>query len=121
MVHIINYGVGNLASIFNMLKKIGVKATITTDLDELNDVSKIILPGIGAFDHCMKQFTASGMRPILERKIMQEKIPVLGVCVGCQMLMESSEEGMEKGLGWIKGRVVKFKKNLMPEEYKIPH
>ena len=121
MVHIVNYGVGNLASIYNMLKKIGVEAKITQDSAELQSSSRIILPGIGAFDHCMQQFNASGLRPIVEEKALNSNIPVLGVCVGCQMLMEQSEEGKEKGLGWIKGKVVRFNKDKLPAEYKIPH
>ncbi len=121
MIAIINYGIGNLASIQNMFKKAGVEASITADKAEIESAAKIILPGIGHFDHCMKEFNASGLRPLIERKVLEEKAPVLGVCVGCQMLMETSEEGSEKGLGWIEGQVVRFRKPLMPEECKVPH
>ena len=121
MIAIINYGIGNLASIQNMLKKAGVESAITTEKEIIQKASKIILPGIGHFDHCMKQFNASGFRPVIEKRVMEDRTPLLGVCVGCQMLMESSEEGTEKGLGWIKGRVVRFKSSMMPPECKIPH
>lgn len=121
MIAIIDYGIGNISSIANMLKKAGVQSTITSSSAVIDQASKIILPGIGAFDHCMQQFNASGLRPIIEKKVVSNGTPLLGVCVGCQMLMERSEEGNEKGLGWIKGEVVKFKKDRLPEGYKIPH
>ena len=121
MIAIINYGIGNLASIQNMFKKAAVEATITSDSNEIMSASKIILPGIGHFDHCMKEFNASGLRPLIEKRVMEEKVPVLGVCVGCQMLMQTSEEGNEKGLCWIEGRVVRFRSSIMPAELKIPH
>jgi len=121
MIAIINYGIGNLASIQNMFKKAGVESAITSDQASIKHASKIILPGIGHFDHCMKEFNASGLRPLIEKRVLEENVPVLGVCVGCQMLMESSEEGTEKGLGWIEGRVVRFRSNMLPAGYKIPH
>ena len=121
MVAIINYGVGNLASIQNMFKKAGVEARITSEDSVIETASKLILPGIGHFDHCMKEFNASGLRNIIEKKVFQEKKPILGVCVGCQMLMESSEEGNEKGLGWISGKVIRFRQEKLPADCKIPH
>jgi glutamine amidotransferase len=121
MISIIDYGVGNLASIQNMLKKIGVESVISTDAAVIEKASKIILPGVGAFDHCMKMFNSSGLKEIVEEKALREKVTVLGICVGLQMLMENSDEGIEKGLGWIAGKVVKFDNIKMPQDYKIPH
>ena len=121
MVAIVNYGVGNLASIQNMFKKIGIAAAVTNDIAQIRAADRIILPGIGAFDHCMQQFNNSGLRPVVEEMVFEKKLPVLGVCVGCQMLVESSEEGNEPGLGWLKGKVIKFKKELLPSDHKIPH
>ena len=121
MVAIINYGIGNLASIHNMLKKAGIQSEITSDPEVIAQAEQIILPGVGAFDYCMQQFNASGLRDLVTARVFNEKVPVLGVCVGCQMLMESSEEGSEPGLGWIKGQVVKFKPDQLPQGYKIPH
>lgn len=118
---IVNYGVGNLASIHNMLKRIGVQAAISSNAGDIKNADKIILPGIGAFDHCMKELNASGLRDIIEKKVFEEHTPVLGVCVGCQMLMQKSEEGREAGLGWLEGDVIGFRKDRLPEGYKIPH
>jgi imidazole glycerol-phosphate synthase subunit HisH len=120
MLAIIDYGVGNLASIANMLKKIGVEASVTSNTEQIKNASKIILPGVGHFDNCMQMFNASGLRKIISDKVIDGKTPVLGICVGFQMLLESSEEGNEKGLGWIKGQVVKFRFQLL-NGLKIPH
>ena len=104
MIAIIDYGVGNLASIKNMIKKAGFESVLASDMDSVEKADKIILPGIGAFDHCMKKFNDSGLRPLVTKKVKEQKIPLLGICVGLQMLMESSEEGTEPGLGWVAGR-----------------
>ncbi len=120
MITIVNYGVGNLASIKNMLKKAGFESELATDKSAIEKASKIILPGIGAFDHCMSEFNKSGLRETVTKKVLESKTPVLGICVGLQMLMENSEEGVEPGLGWIKGKTIKFKKEALGE-LKIPH
>lgn len=121
MVAILDYGIGNINSIGNMLKKIGVPAIITSDVEKIRQAGKIILPGVGHFDYCMQQLQKAPFFDLLQERVMEEKIPVLGVCVGCQMLMEKSDEGKEKGLGWIKGSVVRFHQNKMPETKKVPH
>jgi imidazole glycerol-phosphate synthase subunit HisH len=120
MISIIDYGVGNLASIKNMLKKAGFESVLATDEESIMKADKIILPGIGAFDHCMAEFNKSGLRESVEKKVLESKTPLLGICVGLQMLMESSEEGLEPGLGWITGKAVKFKKEKL-NGLKIPH
>jgi glutamine amidotransferase len=120
MITIVNYGVGNLASIKNMLKKAGFESELATDEETIGKASKIILPGIGAFDHCMSEFNKSGLRNIVTKQVIEQKTPVLGICVGLQMLMEGSEEGTEQGLGWIAGKTVKFKKEKLGD-LKIPH
>lgn len=121
MFVIIDYGVGNLTSIQNMLKKVGVKAVISGNASEIGDATKILLPGVGHFDNCMQKLNKSGLRPLIEKKARVEKIPVLGICVGLQMFMEDSEEGSEKGLAWIEGKTVRFKPEQMKEEEKIPN
>lgn len=121
MIAILDYGIGNVSSIQNMLKKIGAQSVITSSKEAIAQADKIILPGIGHFDYCMHQLRNAEFFEVLETKVMQEKTPLLGVCVGCQMLMDSSEEGSQNGLGWIKGQVIKFKRDLLPSDCKIPH
>jgi glutamine amidotransferase len=121
MVVILDYGIGNVYSIYNMLKKIGVEAEVTSDAGKVKRAGKIILPGVGHFSYCMQQLRKASFFNELEYKILGNKTPVLGVCVGCQMLMEHSEEGNEKGLGWIKCEVIRFKENELVPGQKIPH
>ncbi len=118
---IIDYGAGNLASIKNMLKRIGVESKISSQESDLVSADKIILPGVGAFDTCASQLQQSGLMNSLNLKVIEEKTPVLGVCVGMQLLLDGSEEGSLQGLGWIKGVNVKFNQAQMPNSYKIPH
>jgi len=121
MIAIVDYGVGNLTSIQNMLKKGGVNSIISSDKTEIENSEKLILPGMGAFDNCMQKFNDSGLRTSIEKKIFEQKIPVLGICVGLQMFMDSSEEGNAAGLGWIKGRTVAFDKGRMTDTQKVPN
>lgn len=121
MITIVDYGVGNLASIRNMLKKIGVEASISSRKEDILAADKLILPGVGAFDTCAEKLEQSGLLGTLNRKVIQEKTPVLGVCVGMQLLTEGSEEGRRPGLGWIKGHIVKFKQGNLLSNFKIPH
>jgi glutamine amidotransferase len=121
MFTIIDYGVGNLTSVQNMLKKAGVASIISNDYKEVEKASKILLPGMGAFDNCMEKFNGSGLRDLVEKKVLIERVPVLGICVGLQMFMSGSEEGVLPGLGWIKGATVRFKPDRMQETRKIPN
>jgi glutamine amidotransferase len=121
MIAILDYGIGNVTSIRNMLKKIGVPAAITADLAVIEQAEKLILPGVGHFDYCMTQLKAAPFFDLLQQQVLKKKVPVLGVCVGCQMLMESSEEGNVNGLGWLKGKVIRFRKEQLPPDFKIPH
>ena len=121
MLTIIDYGVGNLKSIQNMLKKAGVVSIIANKEEDILKASKLIIPGMGHFDNCMISLNRSGLRPAIEHRVTEMKIPVLGICVGVQMFMEDSEEGTEKGLGWIKGKTIRFNQSLMNGGYKIPN
>lgn len=121
MLVIVDYGVGNLTSIRNMLKKGGTTALISGKAEDIANASKLLLPGMGHFDNCMIKLNASGLLPTINRKVFEEKIPILGICVGLQMLMASSEEGVEPGLNWVEGKTVRFKEYKMGEGLKIPN
>ena len=120
MITIINYGMGNLGSVQNMLKRIGVKSVITSDINEIEKAEKILLPGVGAFDAAISKIDELNLRPVLTFMAKEKKVPFLGICLGMQLLTESSEEGVLKGLNFVPAKTIKFK---FPEnsDLKIPH
>jgi glutamine amidotransferase len=91
-----------------MLQRLGAECEITADAGRIERAERIVLPGNGAFDACMRNLRDSGLVPLLERKVLGEKVPLLGICVGAQMLGQSSEEGVEPGLGWMDMTVRRF-------------
>lgn len=121
MITIINYGMGNLGSIANMLKRIGHDSLITNKPEDIEKATKLILPGVGAFDNGMQSFNSLGFSSILNKKVLEEKVPILGICLGMQLMTEGSDEGKEAGLGWIKGRFEKFAFGEDMKMYKVPH
>ena len=119
---IINYGIGNLTSVQNMLKKSGAtNVLISNREDDIIHADKLILPGVGHFDYGMNQLKESGLVPILEKKVHQQKTPILGICLGAQLMTNSSDEGSVPGLGWVEGKTVSFDQSLLEKGYKIPH
>jgi len=118
---IVDYGMGNVGSIHNMLKHIGVASLITDKVEDVTRADKLIFSGVGAFDNGMKSLAELGMIPILNRKVLEEKTPVLGICLGMQLLSEKSEEGQLPGLGWIQARTVRFSFPDNDGHLKIPH
>lgn len=118
MITIVDYGMGNLGSIYNMLRKIGATAQVTGDPDKIKAAGKILLPGVGAFDAAMQRINERGLREVLQEKACTEKIPVLGICLGMQLLTNSSEEGLLPGLGWIPAATRKF---TASPGLKVPH
>jgi len=120
MITIIDYKTGNLGSIQNILKRIGEDSIVTSDKDEIARATKLILPGVGAFDTGMRNLTGLNLIDILSKKVIEEKIPVLGICLGMQLLSKGSEEGSLPGLGWIDASTVRFEFEDSTE-YKIPH
>ena len=120
MITIVDYKTGNLGSIQNILKRIGEDSIVTSDKDEIARATKLILPGVGAFDTGMRNLTELGLIDILSKKVIVEKTPVLGICLGMQLLSGGSEEGSLPGLSWIDAEIVRFRFEDSLE-YKIPH
>lgn len=118
MIAIIDYNIGNIAAVENMLRRLGVPCIITAQASDVEDADRIILPGNGSFDACMRNLRESGLIPVLEQKVLKEGAPLLGICVGAQMLGIDSEEGKERGLGWLDMRVHRFPES---PELKVPH
>ena len=118
---IVDYGLGNSGSIQNMLKRIGQKSIISNDLNEINKADILFLPGVGSFDDGMNNLKKHNLIEILEEKVTLKKTPIVGICLGMQLLLEGSEEGSLPGLGWIKGRCKKFNFNENPQRLRVPH
>lgn len=119
MITIVDYGMGNLGSIQNMFKRIRVESEIAGDVDKIAVAKKILLPGVGAFDAAMQRINESGLKQVLDKKAMEEKVPVLGICLGMQLLTKSSEEGKLPGLGWIDAKTIRLQ--FGDYSMKVPH
>lgn len=121
MIRIIDYGVGNIQAFLTLFKRQGIEAARACTIEELQDATRLILPGVGHFDHAMQSLNDSGLRPELERLVLQKSVPVLGICVGMQMLADDSEEGNLPGLGWVPGHVKSFSSNPVMSSLPMPH
>ena len=121
MIHVIDYGLGNVQAFLTMYKRLGFEATRARTAADLSGARKIILPGVGAFDHAIELLNQSGMRSTLETLVLNDKVPVLGICVGMQLLATSSEEGRLPGLGWVPGKVRTFRCNEKSAVLPLPH
>ncbi len=121
MIRVVDYGVGNIQAFMTMFKRLGLPAERAQTAEQLADATRLILPGVGAFDHAMQLLNDSGMRPTLEHMVLEQGIPVLGVCVGMQMLANGSDEGELPGLGWVPGRVRSFSTNPASRTLPMPH
>ncbi len=117
MIKIVNYGLGNIDAFLNIYKRLGIEAQTANCSGELIEADKIVLPGVGAFDYAMERLNKSGMRGILDDMVLNKHVPVIGICVGMQMMAKRSEEGVAEGLGWFDAEVIKFKDEslLVPE------
>jgi glutamine amidotransferase len=120
IITIVDYGVGNLGSIQNMLRKLGVDSTVASDISAVERATKLILPGVGSFDAGMSALDASGLRLALNLAVLERKVPVAGICLGMQLMTEGSEEGRLPGLGWVPGRATRFSPGP-GETIKVPH
>ena len=121
MIAIVNYGLGNIQAIANIYRSKNIAVEATADAETLRRADHIVLPGVGAFDHAMRRLEASGMRPVLDDLVLKQGKPILGICVGMQMLADRSEEGALPGLGWIPGEVKRFDTTRFTQRTHLPH
>lgn len=121
MIAIVDYGLGNILAFSNMFKRLNIDARVARSAAELAGAHKIILPGVGAFDHAIELLDASGMRATLDALVLRDKVPVLGICVGMQMMARRSDEGQAAGLGWIDAEVKLFDEARFVERTHLPH
>ncbi len=121
MITLIDYGVGNIFAFQNVYKRLNISTNIAKSSKDLLNAEKLILPGVGAFDYAMAQLNASGMRDILDELVLEKKVPIIGICVGMQMMGNRSDEGKSEGLKWIDAEILKFDENLILQRTKLPH
>ena len=121
MITLVDYGLGNIQAFANIYKRLGIEYAIAKDAGSLLEASHLVLPGVGAFDWAMERLEASGMRPVMDDLVLNRQVPVLGICVGMQMMANRSEEGQLAGLGWIEGEVKRFDSRLFSTKTSLPH
>ena len=121
MIGIIDYGLGNVHAFANIYERLNIPVMLAKTETDLEKVSHIILPGVGSFDWAMKCLIKSGMRDKLDYLVIDSKLPVLGVCVGMQIMAKKSDEGLAKGLGWVNANVLSFKADNIQSATKCPH
>jgi glutamine amidotransferase len=121
MIAIVNYGSGNIQAIANIYRRLDVPHVVASSPEGLEGADQVILPGVGAFDQAMNELDASGMRRALDAYVLEGRKPVLGICVGMQLLARSSEEGTARGLGWIDGEVKRFDRSVAGPGTQLPH
>lgn len=121
LISVIDYGAGNIASVINMIKHIGGEAEIIADPKMLPHAEKLLLPGVGAFDHGMHCLKSAGWLDQLNSAVLEHRVPILGICLGMQLMCKSSQEGKETGLGWIDAEVLRFRFEEKNAALKVPH
>ena len=121
MIGIISYGLGNIKAIQNVYQKLSHPVKIVETKDDLKGLNKLILPGVGAFDYAMEKFNNSGLKDEIIKLVIKDEVPILGICVGAQMLCSSSDEGNLPGLNWIDASVKKFQKKEDNLKFQLPH
>lgn len=121
MITLIDYGVGNINAFANVYKRLNIETKIAKTTADLESAEKLILPGVGSFDYAMNQLNNSGMRERLDELVLKDKVPVIGICVGMQMMANRSDEGQCEGLKWIDADVIKFDPATIKYVTKLPH
>lgn len=121
MIAILDYGLGNVMAFHNVYRRLDIPVTVVRTAEALARATKLILPGVGSFDHAMTLFEGSGLRAAVEDLVIRGRIPVMGICVGMQMLADGSDEGRLPGLGWVAGRVRKLEVARLNQEARLPH
>ena len=120
MITIIDYGLGNLRSVQKSFERANLNVKISNDLNEINKADKLVLPGVGHFGKGMKNLKSSGLIDVLNERVLIKKTPILGICLGMQLMTKYSEEGNSEGLGWIDASTIRFQKDV-EKKYKVPH
>ena len=121
MIAIVDYGLGNIKAFANVYERLNIKISIAHNAADIKNATKLVLPGVGAFDYAMSQLNKSGMREALEEKVLEHHTPVIGICVGMQMMAKSSDEGKLPGLGWFDAAVKLFDTEKIPYKTRLPH
>jgi imidazole glycerol-phosphate synthase subunit HisH len=121
VISIVDYGLGNILAFANIYKRLNIPVSVVSTMQELQTAERIILPGVGSFDWAMSKLNESGMREQLDKQVMEEQVPVIGICVGMQMMGKRSEEGQEEGLGWLDAEVKRFDESTFTQETHLPH
>lgn len=121
MIAIIDYGLGNIKAFANVYYRLNISTVVVKRPDDLKAAKKIILPGVGSFDHAMHLLNKSGLRQVLDEFVLHRHVPVLGICVGMQILAKASEEGILPGLGWVAGEVIRMNPSQLKHSTLLPH
>jgi imidazole glycerol-phosphate synthase subunit HisH len=121
VISIVDYGLGNISAFFNIYKRLNISVSIVSTVEELRNAECVILPGVGSFDWAMRKLNESGMREQLDLLVLERQVPVLGICVGMQMMAGRSDEGELPGLGWLEGNVKRFDESSITQKTYLPH
>ena len=121
MISIVDYGLGNILAFTNIYKRLNIPVRVVSSSAELETAERIILPGVGSFDWAMSRLNESGMRETLDSLVLKKRVPVIGICVGMQMMAKRSDEGQLDGLGWIDAKVKRFDESTFTQSTHLPH